>query len=315
MKATLKRWAAGVLAAVMLCGPGSSLAVCAEGVTDAISMESRETPDPEPSATPPAESTSEEPVIPPSPEPETPPSEEPETPSSEPGTDREEPADSETGSAAADGETHDLGELLPGEQGSYTITQDESGSPAVTFNLEGGSEQEDGIEILPLTPNEDAEQLDMSEYEQGWDDLGQALTYETGVSSVDLDALLLTADDTRKALDAALAAAPGKRLPPCHRRFPGRVDSIGHRPVLLRLLHDWGQVALQCVGTAAPLLPAAIELPHPCIDGFERRVGNGYDRRLLRLQCQSAAGQPHGGQQPDSGRCAGRHANAAGQRK
>ena len=67
MKDTLKRWAAGVLAAVMLCGPGSSLAVCAEGVTDAISMESREPPDPEPSATPPAESTSEEPVIPPSP--------------------------------------------------------------------------------------------------------------------------------------------------------------------------------------------------------------------------------------------------------
>ena len=77
MKATLKRWAAGVLAAVMLCGPGSSLAVCAEGVTDAISMESREPPDPEPSATPPAESTSggestsEEAVTPPSPEPET----------------------------------------------------------------------------------------------------------------------------------------------------------------------------------------------------------------------------------------------------
>ena len=81
MKDTLKRWAAGVLAAVMLCGPGSSLAVCAEGVTDAISMESRETPDPEPSATPPAESTSEGEST--SEEPVTPPSEEPETPSSE----------------------------------------------------------------------------------------------------------------------------------------------------------------------------------------------------------------------------------------
>ena len=95
MKDTLKRWAAGVLAAVMLCGPGSSLAVCAEGVTDAISMESREPPDPEPSAAPPAESTSggestsEEPVTPPSEEPVTPPSEEPEPPSSEPGTDGE----------------------------------------------------------------------------------------------------------------------------------------------------------------------------------------------------------------------------------
>ena len=252
MKDTLKRWAAGVLAAVMLCGPGSSLAVCAEGVTDAISMESREPPDPEPSATPPAESTSEEPVIPPSPEPETPPSEEPDPPSSEPGTDREEPADSETGSAAADGETHDLGELLPGEQGSYTITQDESGSPAVTFNLEGGSEQEDGIEILPLTPNEDAEQLDMSEYEQGWDDLGQALTYETGVSSVDLDALLLTADDTREALDAALAAAPAALSDEDSTDLPALALDTEAYPNARQLNKtDWSKVEILTDSTAA----------------------------------------------------------------
>ena len=147
-----KRCIAALLAAAMLCGPGSALAVCAEEIPAT----------PETAAAPP-----------------------------------------ET-SEASENVTGQLSELLPGEQGTYTIGPDENGEETATLSLRGGSELEDAFTVQEITPNEDAQPLDMSDYEAGWDALGQAVTSETGVDPEDLAALVQAADATHAALNAPL---------------------------------------------------------------------------------------------------------------
>ena len=114
-----KRCIAALLAAAMLCGPGSALAVCAEEIPAT----------PETAAAPP-----------------------------------------ET-SEASENVTGQLSELLPGEQGTYSIGQDENGEETAALSLRGGSELEDAFTVQEITPNEDAQPLDMSDYEAGWDAL------------------------------------------------------------------------------------------------------------------------------------------------
>ena len=169
MNHLVKRSIAALLAAAMLCGPGSALAVCAEEIAAT----------PETAAGPLPEDTLSAPI------------EEPDENQSEESDDSQ----SVTG---------DLSELLPGEQGTYTIGQDENGEETAALSLRGGSELEDAFTVQEITPNEDAQPLDMSDYEEGWDALGQAVTSETGVDPEDLAALVQAADATHAALNAPL---------------------------------------------------------------------------------------------------------------
>ena len=163
MKTIAKRCAAALLAAALLCGPGGAVSVCAEQL-----LATPETA---------AALQLEEEITPPV------------------------PAPSDEDSADAQSAASVLSELLPGEQGVYAIGQDENGQDTAAFSLRGGSELEDSFSIKEITPDENAQPLDMSDYEQGWDSLGRAVTAETGVNPTQLAALVQAADATRAALD------------------------------------------------------------------------------------------------------------------